>query len=76
MQVEAPTVEIEDLATPAPADVQVQQVQGEAESETQPAPVTVNNHITINQQPGEDAEALAQRVVEIMDRQRETFLVQ
>ena len=74
--IEAPTVEIEDLATPAPADVQVQQIQEEGESETAPAPVTVNNHITINQQPGEDAEALAQRVVEIMDRQRETFLVQ
>ena len=76
VQVEAPTVEIEDLATPAPADVQVQQIQEEGESETAPAPVTLNTTINIYQQPGEDSQEFAERVVEVMNRQRETMLVQ
>ena len=76
VQVEAPTVEVEDLATPAPADVQVQQTQEAAESETQPSSVTINFSPTINQQPGQSNEELVQMLMEELEKQKGTFLVQ
>ena len=76
VQVDSPVIEIEDLATPAPSEMTVQQTQEAAESDAQPAPVTVNNSFTIVQREGEDPEALARRVVEIIDQSRSTFLAQ
>ena len=76
VQVEAPTVEVEDLATPAPSDIQVQQTQEAAESETQPSSVTINFSPTINQQPGQSNEELVQMLMEALEKQRDTFLVQ
>ena len=73
---EVQEIELEDLATPDAAEVTVQVEQEAAESDTQPAPVTVNNNFTIVQQPGEDADALAERVMEKINQSRETFLVQ
>lgn len=80
---EAPALEFHDYTlpsapagTPAPERLQ----EGDVTEQNTTAPVTISNHFTIVQEPGQDTEAFAQRVAEIvmrqMDEAHETYLVQ
>ena len=77
--IETPAMEIEDYIMPleAPereAQSDVQSV--EQEGTTAPVIVEQHNHFTIVQQPDEDEEALARRIADILDEQRDTLYVQ
>ena len=85
MEIDTPELVFEDYTLPSvPSDVEVEaslreDVPGTSEQNTS-APVTITNHFTIIQQPGQDPQDLARVVAEMvreqMDEEAETYLVQ
>lgn len=85
VEIDTPELVFEDYTLPSvPSEAEMEAnlregVSGTPEQNTS-APVTITNHFTIIQQPGQDAEDLARVVAEMvreqMDEEAETYLVQ